>query len=110
MAGTMQATVSERISLGATDYVYIGTLTPDTSYATAGDTIVQPASGIPLPSIIKRMMLDGGGGGYQPEYNPATGKVLVYTGEATGAGAGAKEVANAVNLSAQKFQFTLYGC
>lgn len=110
MAGTMQATVSERISLGGTDYLYFGTLVPDASYATAGDTITQPASGIGLPEKIKRMTIDGGGGGYQPEYNPATGKVKIFTGEATGAGAGAKEVANAVDLSAQKFQYTLYGC
>lgn len=107
MAGTIAATVKKRISIGGTDYLYLGTLTPDTSYTTAGDTVSAPASpALTLPEKIDYFGVEGSTGGYVAVYNAATAKVQLYEGAA----GVLKEVANAANLSAQSFNYICIGC
>lgn len=110
MAKTMAVTVLSRTSVGGTMYQYIGSFKPDSEYGgSGGDTLTNPSEGIKLPSKIQFMQVSGGGGGYHPQYTPSTGKVKVFTGEATGSGAGGKEVADKVDLSAQVFPFICWG-
>lgn len=108
MAKTIQATVSKRISLGGTDYAYLGTLKPDTSYETAGDTITQPATGLQLPEKVDYFEVQSAGG-YVAEYVPSTGKVKLYVGPAA-AKEPQQEVAAAKDISGTTFQFLCIGC
>lgn len=108
MAKTMQATVSKRISLGGTDYLYLGTLKPDNSYEAGGDTIVQPAAGIQVPEKIDFFDI-AQSGGYIAEWVPSTGKVKLYVGPAA-AKEPSQEVAAAKDISAITFQFVIIGC
>ena len=109
MPKTITATVSKRISLGGTDYLYLGRLTPDTSYETGGDTIVNPSEGPKLPEKIDTFSIEASNTGYVAVYNRTganAGKVQLYEG-AAGA---LKEVAAAANLSTETFDFACYGC
>lgn len=109
MPNTITATVSKRISLGGTDYLYLGRLTPDTSYATGGDTIVNPTEGPKLPEKVDTFSIEPSNGGHIAVYNRTganAGKVQLYEG-AAGA---LKEVAAAANLSTETFDFACYGC
>lgn len=102
------ASVKKRIALGGTDYLYVGTLTPDTSYTTGGDTVQAPAApALSLPEKVDFFECTSAGG-YMARYNPETGKIVLY--ECAGAGAPLKEVAAAANLSAQTFQYVCIGC
>lgn len=109
MAKTITATVSKRISIGGTDYIYLGRFTPDTEYETGGDTIVNPAEGPKLPEKIDTLTIEASNTGYVAVYNrtgPNAGKVQLYEGAA----GVLKEVAAKANLSTSTFDFVCYGC
>lgn len=109
MAKTIAATVTKRISLGGTDYLYLGTLVPDTEYETGGDTITKPAApALTLPEKIDYFTIEGGGGGYYAQYVPGTGKIKIFVAAAEGNPG--KEVAAKANLSAQTFIYACIGC
>lgn len=110
MAGTITVTVTERISLGGTNYKYLGSLKPDTSYVAGGDTLVQPTSGYTLPGVIKSFQL-GESGGLNAEYVPgATPKVKLFLGAESGSGLkGAKEAGEGTDYSALSFPFEVIG-
>lgn len=108
MAGTITATVKNRIPLGGTKYLYLGTMTPDTSYAAGGDTIAGPAApALTLPEKIDFFDIVGSAG-FLVRWNPETSKVMVFD---TGAASGEpfKEAAAAANLSANTFQYIAIG-
>lgn len=110
MAGTMTATVSRRISLGGTEYIYFGTLKPDASYVTGGDTILGDGGQVNLPSTIHHMTVTGAGGLSAEFVAGATPKVKLMLGAESGAGLkGAKEMAEAVDASAVSLPFVAYG-
>lgn len=106
MAATCTATVQQRISLGGTRYVYLGTYALDNSYATGGDTIVSGANSVvALPEASKLDTFRGGSpGGYTTEFVKSSGKLKVYRQKDPAAAGGADiplpEVANAADLSA----------
>lgn len=107
MAGTITATVKKRISIGGTDYLYLGTLTPDNSYATGGDTITAPAApALTLPEKIDYFGIEGSVAGHLALYNAEAAKVKLFEGAA----GVLKEVANAANLSAETFNYVCIGC
>lgn len=106
MAGTIAATVRKRISLGGTTYLYLGTLTPDTSYATNGDTISAPAApALTLPEKLDFVDVQGSTGGHVATFDATAGKVKIFEGAA----GVLKEVANAANLSAESFAYAAIG-
>jgi hypothetical protein len=110
MPKTIVATVKKRISLGGTDYLYMGELTPDTEYETGGDTIVKPegVGVLTLPEKIDFFDIINSGG-YVARYNPATGKVQIfYTGAAVSTPLA--EIAAKANLSAISFSYICVGC
>lgn len=109
MAGTITAQVKNRISIGGTKYAYYGTLVPDTSYATNGDTIAAPAApALTLPEKIDYFNIVGASG-LVARYNGETSKVQIFeTGSASGEPL--KEAANAANFSTSTFQFECVGC
>lgn len=108
MAKTITATVKKRISLGGTDYVYMGTLVPDTEYETGGDTIVRPAApALTLPEKIDFFDIVGQGG-LLPRWNPETGKIQIF--ESGKEGEPFKEAAAKANFSANTFQYMCIGC
>lgn len=112
MPKTIAATVSKRISLGGTDYLYFGTLTPDTEYETGGDTITKPegVGVITLPEKIDYFGIEQSSAGHTAMYNKTganAGKVQLYEGAA----GVLKEVAAKANLSAtDTFQYICIGC
>lgn len=106
MAKTMTVAVRKRISLGGTAYGYIGTFTPDTSYETGGDTLVEPTSGPTLPEKIDYMGLQGSGG-IVPQWDGVNQKVKLY--ESNASGSALKEVAAAANQSANAVTFFCIG-
>lgn len=110
MPNTIAATVSKRISLGGTDYLYLGRLTPDTSYATGGDTITNPTEGPKLPEKIDTFNIEASNGGHVAVYNRTganAGKVQLY--ECAGTGLPLKEVAAKANLSTETYSFICIG-
>lgn len=108
MAKTITATVRKRISMGGTTYAYFGTLTPDSSYETAGDSIIAPAApALTLPEKIDYFDIHNAGG-YLAEWVPSTGKVKLYVSPAA-AKEPAQEVAAAKDISATVFQFVCFG-
>ena len=106
---TMTATVSKRISLGGTNYLYLGRFTPDTSYSTGGNTITSPAApAVTLPEKIEYIGIEASNTGYVGVYNRTganAGKIQLYEG-AAGA---LKEVAAAANLSTSTFDYICIG-
>jgi hypothetical protein len=110
---TITATVSKRISLGGTDYLYFGTLTPDATYTTGGDTITKPTGVgvVTLPEKIDYFAVEPSNTGYVAVYNktgPNAEKVQLFQSPAA-AGALA-EVAAAANLSTSTFNYICMGC
>jgi hypothetical protein len=111
MPNTIAATVSKRISLGGTDYLYMGRLTPDTSYATGGDEITKPTGVgvVTLPEKFDYFGIEASAGGHVAVYNRTganAGKVQLYEGAA----GPLKEVAAATNLSTtDTFDFVAIG-
>lgn len=105
MAATCTATVLERISLGGTRYLYVGTYALGTTYATGGMTIENGENSVvALPSAAKLDNFRGGTpGGYTTEFVKAGGKLKVYRQKDPAATGGADialpEVAAEANLS-----------
>lgn len=104
MAGVCTATVLERISLGGSRYLYVGTYALDNSYATGGDAITNGANSVvALPEAAKLDSFRGGSpGGYTTEFIKAGGKLKLYrqTPTSTEAAIPLTEVANATDVSA----------
>jgi hypothetical protein len=105
VAKTITATVRKRTSLGGTGYLYMGTLTPDTSYETGGDTITNPSEGLKLPEKFDALNIQPSVGGYIATWDSAAGKVKIMEGAA----GVLKEVAAAANLSGQTFNYIAIG-
>lgn len=96
--------ISDRISLGHTDYLYIGVFTPSTSYPTGGEPIdLTAASGIPGPSKIKRFIPQRAPGGAFPSFIDSSQKLRL---DSTGTGT---EVANTTDKSAELVPFIAIG-
>lgn len=111
MAGTMTATVSKRISLGGTEYQYIGTLKPDSSYVAGGGTISDEANAtISFPKQVDAF-ISGTSLGIGAEYIAgATPKVKMFLGAESGSGLkGPKEAAEGTDYSSLAIPFVAYG-
>lgn len=78
-------------------------VTGDSSYPTGGEPIDPGALG--FTTILAVLLAPGGG--YVPEYIPATGKLMVRGGAASGVLLA--EIPNATNLSAIVFRGVIFG-
>jgi hypothetical protein len=109
MAKTIAATVTKVTpDSQGTGHRYIGTLKPDTSYESGGDTITKASSPeYTLPEKIDMMLIQPSGG-YLAEWIPSTGKVKLYVGPAS-AKEPQQEVAAAKDISAITFPFICWG-
>lgn len=71
--------IDERISLGSTDYLYIGQITMDSSYATGGENVdATGATGQAGPQKFKTL-IPGHTGGYVFEWINASQKLKAFT-------------------------------
>ena len=73
-----QATVTGRISLGGSKYMYVGTLAFGTEYKTGGDVLgTAPGSPFTLPAKIDFLSFSGPMGSWLAEWQRLTNKIKV---------------------------------
>lgn len=96
-------TITEKVSLGGTDNLYLGTIAMDSSYPTGGE-VLDATTATPLPGPTKfKFLTVAQSGGYVAEFIPSSQKLKFYRqknpADAGGADIPLPEVANAVDLS-----------
>lgn len=100
--GTAAVDFKQKIKIGNTRALYIGTVTPSASYATGGETLdLTAATGFAGPSKPDSVLI-GTQGGNTGELASTGTKVLLRSG-------GTTEVASTTDLSALKFDLWVIG-
>lgn len=98
-------TITDRIPLGHTDYLYLGSVALDNSYPTGGEALdFTAAVGIPGPSKPKYVLPGFPSAGVAfPKWDQANQKLLMVSAVA------GTEVANATDLSASVVPLFIVG-
>jgi len=102
MAATV--TIEERISIGGTDYLYLGFITMDNSYASGGE-VIDATNGATTAGPAKfKKLIPAATAGYVPEFIGSSQKLKMFRQKDPAAAGGADialpEVAGSVDLSA----------